>query len=63
MALDGAVHDWLGKHVGQPCRRLLGTDQVTPPTSYTIGIDPVRFGADGLLDAVLAELGERPTSR
>jgi L-alanine-DL-glutamate epimerase-like enolase superfamily enzyme len=41
MALDGALHDWLGKRVGQPCRRLLGTDAVTPPTSYTIGIDTV----------------------
>jgi L-alanine-DL-glutamate epimerase-like enolase superfamily enzyme len=41
MALDGAVHDWIGKRVGQPSWRLLGTDRVTPATSYTIGIDTV----------------------
>jgi L-alanine-DL-glutamate epimerase-like enolase superfamily enzyme len=41
MALDGVVHDWLGKRVGQPLWRLLGTERVTPPTSYTIGIDTV----------------------
>jgi L-alanine-DL-glutamate epimerase-like enolase superfamily enzyme len=41
MALDGVVHDWLGKRVGQPLWRLLGTERVTPPTSYTIGIDSV----------------------
>jgi L-alanine-DL-glutamate epimerase-like enolase superfamily enzyme len=41
MALDGALHDWLGKQIGQPVRRLLGTDRVTPPTSYTLGIDTV----------------------
>ena len=41
MALDGLVHDWLGKRLGQPLWRVLGTDRVTPPTSYTIGIDSV----------------------
>jgi L-alanine-DL-glutamate epimerase-like enolase superfamily enzyme len=41
MALDGALHDWLGKRLGQPVWRLLGTDRVTPPTSFTIGIDTV----------------------
>jgi L-Ala-D/L-Glu epimerase len=41
MALDGALHDWLGRRVGQPLRHLLGTDRLTPPTSYTIGIDTV----------------------
>ena len=46
MALDGVVHDWLGKRVGQPLWRLLGTDRVTPPTSYTIGIDSVEGTAD-----------------
>jgi L-Ala-D/L-Glu epimerase / N-acetyl-D-glutamate racemase len=46
MALDGALHDWLGRRVGQPLRRLLGTDRVTPPTSYTIGIDTVEGTAD-----------------
>jgi L-alanine-DL-glutamate epimerase-like enolase superfamily enzyme len=41
MALDGALHDWVGKAVGQPAWRLLGTDPVTPPTSFTLGIDTV----------------------
>ena len=46
MALDGALHDWLGRRVGQPLRHLLGTDRITPPTSYTIGIDTVEGTAD-----------------
>src|SRR3954447_20158951 len=46
MALDGALHDWLGRRVGQPVWRLLGSDRVTPPTSYTIGIDSVEGTAD-----------------
>jgi L-alanine-DL-glutamate epimerase-like enolase superfamily enzyme len=46
MALDGALHDWLGRRVGQPVWRLLGTERITPPTSYTIGIDTVQGTAD-----------------
>lgn len=46
MALDGVVHDWVGKRVRQPVWRLLGADRVTPPTSYTIGIDTVEGTAD-----------------
>jgi L-alanine-DL-glutamate epimerase-like enolase superfamily enzyme len=46
MALDGALHDWLGRRVGEPLRHLLGTDKLTPPTSYTIGIDSVEGTAD-----------------
>jgi len=46
MALDGALYDWLGRRVGQPVWRLLGTDRLTPPTSYTIGIDTVEGTAD-----------------
>lgn len=41
MALDGAVHDWVGRRYGQPVWRLLGLDGVLPPTSFTIGIAPV----------------------
>jgi L-Ala-D/L-Glu epimerase / N-acetyl-D-glutamate racemase len=41
MALDGLVHDWLGKRLGQPLWHILGTARMTPPTSYTIGIDSV----------------------
>jgi L-alanine-DL-glutamate epimerase-like enolase superfamily enzyme len=46
MALDGALHDWIGRRVGQPTWRLLGTARITPPTSYTIGIDTVEGTAD-----------------
>ncbi|WP_028063417.1 dipeptide epimerase [Solirubrobacter soli] len=46
MALDGVVHDWLGKRLGQPLHHVLGTDRLTPPTSYTIGIDTVEGTAD-----------------
>lgn len=46
MALDGLVHDWVGKRVRQPVWRLLGAERVTPPTSYTIGIDSVEGTAD-----------------
>jgi L-alanine-DL-glutamate epimerase-like enolase superfamily enzyme len=46
MALDGLVGDWLGKRLGQPLWRVLGTARVTPPTSYTIGIDSVAGTAD-----------------
>ena len=46
MALDGAVHDWVGRALGQPVWRLLGTSPSTPPTSYTIGIDTVAGTAD-----------------
>jgi L-Ala-D/L-Glu epimerase len=38
MALDGALHDWLGKYAGQPLWRLFGHDRLTQPTSYTIGL-------------------------
>jgi L-alanine-DL-glutamate epimerase-like enolase superfamily enzyme len=46
MALDGALHDWLGKRAQLPLHQLLGTDRLTPPTSYTIGIDSVEGTAD-----------------
>ena len=39
-ALDLALHDWQGKHLGQPHWRRLGLDpEATPPTSFTLGID------------------------
>ena len=34
------------RRVGRPLWQLLGTDRVTPPTSYTIGIDTVEGTAD-----------------
>lgn len=42
MALDGALHDWVGKALGQPVWRLLGLSPVAPATSFTIGIDTVQ---------------------
>jgi L-Ala-D/L-Glu epimerase len=45
-ALDGALHDWVGKRLGQPVWRLLGLSPISPPTSYTIGIDTI----EGTLD-------------
>jgi L-Ala-D/L-Glu epimerase len=45
-ALDGALHDWVGKRCGQPTWRLLGLSRETPPTSYTVGIDTVEGTAD-----------------
>ncbi|MBY3554126.1 dipeptide epimerase [Modestobacter lapidis] len=41
MALDGAAHDWVGRHYGLPVWRLLGLDGRQPPTSFTIGISSV----------------------
>jgi L-alanine-DL-glutamate epimerase-like enolase superfamily enzyme len=46
MALDGAAHDWVGKRAGQPLHRLLGTAKLTPPTSFTIGIDSLEGTID-----------------
>jgi len=52
MALDGALHDWIGKRLGQPLWRLLGLGRRTPPTSFTIGIDSVEGTADRTRRAV-----------
>ena len=54
-ALDGALHDWIGKRCGQPTWRLLGLSRLTPPTSYTIGIDTV----EGTVDRVRRAAGYR----
>jgi L-Ala-D/L-Glu epimerase len=53
MALDGALHDWIGRACGQPTWRLLGVDpQTMPPTSFTIGIDTVEGTAERVRRAV-----------
>ncbi len=47
MAIDGALHDWIGKRAGLPVWRMLGVTMATmPQTSYTIGIDTVEGTAD-----------------
>jgi L-alanine-DL-glutamate epimerase-like enolase superfamily enzyme len=45
-AVECALHDLVGKLVGQPTWRLLGLADRTPPTSYTIGIDSIEGTAD-----------------
>jgi L-alanine-DL-glutamate epimerase-like enolase superfamily enzyme len=45
-AIDGALHDWLGKRLGEPVWRLLGLSPTSPPTSFTIGIDTVEGTVD-----------------
>lgn len=42
-AIDGALHDWVGKRFGIPVARWLGLDPADLPlSSYTIGIDDPR---------------------
>ncbi|MEV1087086.1 dipeptide epimerase [Streptomyces microflavus] len=38
MALDGAVHDWIGKAAGRPTWELLGMSRTLGPTVYTISM-------------------------
>lgn len=45
-ALDGALHDWIGKRLGLPVWQLLGLERESAPTSYTIGIDSIEGTAD-----------------
>ena len=46
MALDGALHDWLGKRCRAARLAAARRGGRTPPTSYTIGIDTVEGTAD-----------------
>jgi L-Ala-D/L-Glu epimerase len=45
-AIDSALHDWLGKRLGEPLWRVFGLSPTSPPTSYTIGIDTVEGTID-----------------
>jgi L-alanine-DL-glutamate epimerase-like enolase superfamily enzyme len=45
-AIDAALHDWLGKRLGEPVWRLFGLSPTSPPTSYTIGIDTIEGTVD-----------------
>jgi L-Ala-D/L-Glu epimerase / N-acetyl-D-glutamate racemase len=45
-ALDAALHDWIGRRLGEPTWRLLGLPRSAPPTSYTISVDTVEGTAD-----------------
>ena len=45
-AIDGALHDLVGKLCGQPLWRLFGLQPDAPPTSYTISIDTLEGTAD-----------------
>ena len=58
-ALDGALHDWIGRRLGVPLWRLLGLSREVPPTSYTIGIDSL----DGTRDRARRARGYRESSR
>ncbi len=50
-AVDIALHDWVGKAIGQPWHRLWGLDPMkTPMTSFTIGID----APDGIREKIAA---------
>jgi L-Ala-D/L-Glu epimerase len=45
-ALDAALHDWIGRRLGQPLWRLLGFSRTAPVTSYTLGIDTLEGTRD-----------------
>ncbi len=45
-ALDGALHDLIGKLSARPLWQMFGLDRSAPPTSYTISIDTLEGTAD-----------------
>jgi len=45
-ALDGALHDWVGRRLGVPVWRLLGLSRRAPVTSFTLGIDTLEGTRD-----------------
>src|SRR5947209_14901698 len=67
-AIDGALHDLIGKLVGQPLWRLFGLDLTPPPTSYTISIDTLEGTADRArraagFHALKIKVGDRKSTR
>jgi L-Ala-D/L-Glu epimerase len=62
-AIDAALHDWVGKRLGQPLWLLMGLERGGPPTSYTIGLDTTeatarRVREAGRFRAVKVKLGD-----
>jgi L-Ala-D/L-Glu epimerase len=52
-SVDIALHDLVGKIIGQPCYRIWGLDPLkTPDTSFTIGIDTPEVVKQKTLEAV-----------
>jgi L-alanine-DL-glutamate epimerase-like enolase superfamily enzyme len=51
-AINSALHDWVGKKVGEPLWRLWGLDPGdAPPSSFTIGIDTPERMVEKTLEA------------
>lgn len=51
-AFDAALHDLAGRRLGIPVRELLGlADRPLPPTSWTIGLDPVAEAVEKAAEA------------
>lgn len=55
MAVDGALHDWIGKRLGVAVYRMLGLSPIAPPTSFTLGIDSI----DGTIERAREATGFR----
>ena len=51
-ALDGALHDWIGRRLSRATWRLLGLRRDARPTSYTIGVDTLEGTVDRVRRAV-----------
>jgi L-alanine-DL-glutamate epimerase-like enolase superfamily enzyme len=62
-AFDAALHDLAGRRLGVPVRELLGLDRrPLPPTSWTIGVDPIpealaKVAAAGQYEVIKLKMG------
>ena len=62
-AFDAALHDLAGRRLGVPVRELLGFDRrPLPPTSWTIGVDPIpealaKVAAAGQFEVIKLKMG------